>query len=425
MLPTIAELARNNPETSLETHGRGFRRAVTVPGAVLAAEPATAAAIRAYALRRTERPMPPHSGIGAGEIPDDVRALLPRWTARSAWLRTARALAGTEAFARLCRDKRVGEGISPNTCATAFEVMAELADTATGELRASMRALGARLGRGEKTIQRARRVATSLGLLLEVYGARELGKAERDVLVGEHGRHPQRGITNVWQLAFIPPRVRERFSTATPGQFIRIKCFGRLPPKGVSLPISHLWNLVTTVAADATKTEAAPPPRRQGGRRPGSALAIELLNSPHQRFITGTSPGRLAGLLAPYQRGGWRGDDLALVLLDEARSRGWDTTRPARAPLAALKALLERIETIADPTTAWAPVPCEHCHHSPGRIRDLPLRTVSICTPCWIVLSRSPETRCSNPDCDRGYITTTPTVDVAQATITRCRECCA
>lgn len=367
--------------------------------------------------------MPAHSGIGAGEIPADVRALLPRWTARESWLRTTRAVAETEAFALLCKKKGVGDGIAVKTCLAALEVMAEAANTETGELRAAMKVLGARVGRSTRMIQRAKAVGAALGLLLEVYAARELSGSERRALVDEHGQHPQRGITNVWQLAMIPPKIRARFSTASAGRFIQVKRFVHLPPKGVSLPISNLWKIVTTAAAGAArKAEAASPPRRRRGRRPGAALAIELLQSPHQRLIAAVSPGRLAGLLAPYQTGGWRGDDLAQVLTSEAHSRRWDASTRAHAPLAALKTLLERIDPIADPATAWAPTPCERCHHCPGRIRDLPLGPASICTACWLTLLDDGPPVCDDPACDRGYRTLDPNAH-GQVTIVPCSSC--
>lgn len=423
MLPTVAEPVSGYPAPTVPS-GRAVRRAVKVPGALLPAEPVTAAAIQVHAAHRRERPMPAHSGIGAGEIPADVRALLPRWTARESWLRTVRAVANTDEFAALCKTKGVGDGIAAATCLAALEVMAEAADTQTGELRAAMDVLGDRVGRSPRMIQRARAVAAALGVLIEVYAARELSGAERRSLVDEHGHHPQRGITNIWQLALIPPKIRARFSPAAPGRFIQVKRFVHLPPKGVSLPLTNLWNLLTTVAADAAhKAEAASPPRRPRGRRLGATLAIELLRSPQQRLIAGVSPGRLAGLLAPYQAGGWRGEDLAQVLTREAHTRRWDTTTSAHAPLAALKKLLERIDPIADPTTAWAPTPCEHCHHSPGRIRDLPLGAASICTACWLALIDNGPAVCANPACDRGYITVGSTNSAGQVTITRCPAC--
>lgn len=422
MLPTLTDPTSPNPAPIVYST-RSVRRAVRVPGAVLPAEPATAAAIQAHAARRRERPMPPHSGIGAGEIPADVRALLPRWTARETWLRTVRAVATTETFALLCKAKTVGNGIATATCLAALEVMADAANTETGELRASMDVLGDRLGRNAKAIQRAKRVAVALGLLLEVYAARELSGSERRSLVDEHGRHPQRGITNIWQLAMIPPKIRARFSPGGAGRFIQVKRFVHLPPKGVGLSLTHLWKLVTTAAAGAArKAEAASPPRRPRGRRPGAALAIELLQSPHQRLIAGVSPGRLAGLLADYQAGGWRGDDLAQVLTSEAHSRRWDAGTRAHAPLAALKTLLERIDPIADPATAWAPTPCERCHHSPGRIRDLPLGPASICTACWLALLDDGPPVCTDPACDRGYLTLDPNAH-GQVTIVPCRSC--
>lgn len=364
--------------------------------------------------------MPPFSGIGAGTIPRDVRAALPRWTSRTAFLRTVHALATTETLRVLCAD--VGSGISPATWVAAMTVLTELSD-ASGELRASEAQIADRLGRDERTVRRARAVAARLGLLVEVYRGRQLGYEERMVLVKEHGRHPQRGIPSVWQLGMCSPARRARLSTPRAGRWCRYQGFDHLPPKGVARPITHLWDYLTTAAADAAREEeAASPPR---SRRRGSVLAIELLESEHQRFICGVSPGRLAGLLAPYHAGGWRGDDLALVVVDEARRLGWDPSTPARAPLAALKVILEGIDPVADPVDAWAGALCSVCWRQPGRRRHLPLGTQSVCPTCWEALrhSISDEGPCTHPGCDHGWIEVEPAAGGWHGRVARCPAC--
>ena len=401
---------------------RARRRPASVPGAVLPAEPVTAAAIAEHAQRRRARPLPPRSGISAGDLPPDLRTVMPRWTSRKAYNALVTALAGTEGLRVLCRD--VGTGIAPSTWAAAMLVIAEHADTATGELRASQERIADRLGRSPRTVRRALAVARALGLAVEVYRGRDLGLHERRALVEEHGTHPQRGIPSVWQLGFCPPARRARFSTPRPGRFCSYNGFDHLPPKGASSHSTHLWKLLTTTAADAAReTEAASPPPKPRRRRPGSALAIELLASPHQRFILGVSPGRLAGLLAPFQHGGWRGDDLALVLVDEARRRKWDITTPAWAPLAALRILLEHVDPVADPSNAWADL-CELCYRSPGRRRTLPLGPVSVCPPCWENARHHHEPEpCQHPGCDHGWITLAEAQDGRHGLVRRCPSC--
>ena len=148
MLPTIGRRSRTRPprhsDPSSTTTARADRRRRVVPGAVLPVERATADAIERRARRRRDRPMPPFSGIGAGTIPRDVRAALPRWTSRTAFLRTVHALATTETLRVLCAD--VGSGISPATWVAAMTVLTELSD-ASGELRASEAQIADRLGR--------------------------------------------------------------------------------------------------------------------------------------------------------------------------------------------------------------------------------------------------------------------------------------
>lgn len=418
MLPIIDTPSRPVPPRRGVPRVRSDRRPRALPGVALPVEPATAAAIETRAKRRAASPLPPFSGIDAGAIPGHIRRALPRWTSRRAFLRTVHALAGTETLRTLCAE--VGSGIAPTTWVATMTVLVRLADEA-GELRASEAQIADVLGREVRTVRRARAVAAHLGLATEVYRGRNLSYEERMTLVREHGRHPQRGIPSVWQLGMCAPARRARLSTPTAGRWTRLRGFDHLPPKGAARSITHLWDLLTTAAADAAReAEAAPPPQR---RRRGSALGIELLD--HQRFIVGVSPGRLAGLLAPWEAGGWRGSDLAVLVIDEARRLGWDPSRPARAPLAALKVILEGIDPVADPTTAWAGELCTVCYLRPGRVRHLPLGDHSVCPTCWEHI-RHPhdETEtCTHPGCDHGWIEVEPAQDGWHRLLAKCPAC--
>ena len=83
-------------------------------------------------------------------------------------------------------------------------------------------------------------------------------------------------------------------------------------------------------------------------RRPGLALAHELLAHPGLRLFTGVPAVTLAGQLAPYHRGGWHGFELADVLIETATAMHINHTRPAMRPHGALKTLLSQVEPIVD-----------------------------------------------------------------------------
>lgn len=77
-------------------------------------------------------------------------------------------------------------------------------------------------------------------------------------------------------------------------------------------------------------------------------LAHEFLAHPGLRLFTGVSAGTLAGQLAPYKAGGWHGLGLADKVLEEAQWMGIDPRHTARRPHAALKAILSKIDPVAE-----------------------------------------------------------------------------
>ena len=356
---------------------------------------------------RTYRRPPAHSGVPIDPIPAPIRAALPRWTSRPSFRTQIRVLAAQDAVRDLLR--RVE--LSPSTFVAALDVAADLADTASGEVRADYWAIGRAIGRRPRTVAKAFHVAARFGIATMFYAARELSKDERLALVERHGRHPQRGVPNGWQLGLIPPRVRARFSTLTDdkknaGTFITWR-IGNLPPKGGLNPLTHLWTVVTRASAHAlAEQDAAPPRPRRRRRRPGCALAEGIQRSQVFRMCQDVEIGRLASQLAPYEAGGWSIRDLEQVLADIARIRHHDPQRPARKPLALLKRLLQ--DVVPDDEQFLGTQVCEICYQAHGRARqDLPATPGLVaCGPCYQD-AVNPVEPCGHPECDHGWRTST------------------
>jgi len=343
-------------------------------------------------------------GVSAPPTPADVLAAVPTWTSRKSMIRVIRALSAQPYVIELCRRA----GVSPETWRSIVTNDAIDADTATGRgLRTSQTVAAARVNRGEKQVQRARSIAIKLGIMVEVYRARELSKAERLALTAEHPGHKQRGLANVYHLTVCGPRQRARIGVPQPGQFAQVGPHSyanvHLPPEGGLSLLTHLLDLLPLTAAAAAE-EAEPPPAAQHQRRrlPGMALAFEVLAHPGLAILLdGVRPGTIAAQLAPYRAGGWHGHALAVALLTEADRLGIITWEPARSPWALLKVLLSRIDPVADVHLGVGVAVDEHA--PPGR----PPR---------------PEP-CGGPDCDgygwinlvdeRGYAAARPCPDCA------------
>lgn len=256
------------------------------------------------------------------------------------------ALAGQPHVVELCRRAQIAVGTWK--AITVNDVLD--ADTDTGRnMRTSQVVAASRVQRSTRVIRRARHISVLLGIAVEVYRGRELGRDERMHLVTASPGHQQRGLPNVYAMTVCPPRQRARLSTPHPGAFAQVNHFGHLPPYGGLSPTPHLLELLPIAPADAVEDAEPPPaaqPRRR--RRTGQALAHELLAHPGMILLHGTRPGTIAAMLAAQQGGGWHGLTLADHLLDAARRRGIPTWEAARNPWGLLKTLLADVDPIAD-----------------------------------------------------------------------------
>ena len=306
-------------------------------------------------------------------------------------LRIVRALATQPYVSDLCRETEIA--VDTWLAITVNDVIA--ADTATGRgMRTSQVVASDPVSRTPRTVRRARSVSVRLGILVELYRGRELSRDERLALLAESPGHGQRGIPNVYAVTVCPARQRARISTPRPGRYAQVYRFVHLPPVGGLSLSTHLLDIIRYAAAGASAGPEPPPaaqPRRP--RRPGMALAHELMRHPGLVRLLGVRPGTIAGQLAAYQRGGWHGTDLANAVLEVAAGRGIPTWRQAREPYALLKALLSRIDTVADvhlgtgtpapaAETTPAGMPCRHpgCDH--GWIDDVDTRGYTVTRPC-------------------------------------------
>ncbi len=333
-------------------------------------------------LRRATSAPERRGGLSAPPTPDVVLAAVPTWTSRANMLKVIRGLSAQPYVLALCR----AAGVSAETWRSIITNDALDADTATGRgLRTSQTVAAARVGRGEKQVQRARAIAVKLGLMVEVYRARELSKDERLALVAEHPGHKQRGLANVYHVTVCGPRQRDRIAVPAPGNFAQVAPHSYanvyLPPVGGLTGPTHLLDILPMTAADASEEEppAAAQPRRR--RRAGMALAFEVLAHPSLTILLdGVRPGTIAAQLAPFLAGGWHGHALAIALRTEADRLHVVTWEPARNPWALVKVLLTRIDPVAD------------VYHGVGDEQ----------TPAVVTV---PSVPCGGPDCDgHGWI---------------------
>jgi len=297
-------------------------------------------------LRRATAAHERRGGLGPGPMPSQLAAQMPCWLSRAHMLRVIDALTAQLHVHELCR--AAGISVATWKAATINDVLD--ADDRTGRAMSTSQVVaGSRLNRDEKQIQRARRINVQLGILVEYYRGRELSGVERHQLLADCPGHKQRGIPNAYAMGVFPPRQRQRISTPRPGHFSQVQANVHLPRRGYVSLFAHLPGQLPITAADASEAKdapSAPPPRRK--RRPGLALAHELLAHPGLRLFTGVPAVTLAGQLAPYHRGGWHGFELADVLIETATGMHINHTRPAMRPHAALKTLLSQVEPIVD-----------------------------------------------------------------------------
>lgn len=330
-------------------------------------------------LRRATSAPDRRGGLSAPPTPDELLAAIPTWTSRANMLKVIRGLSVQPYVIALCR----AAGVSAETWRSIITNDALDADTATGRgLRTSQTVAAARVGRGEKQVQRARAIAVKLGLMVEVYRARELSKDERLALVAERPAHKQRGLANRYHVTVCGPRQRARISVPRAGKFAQVAPHSyanvHLPPVGGLRCPTHLLDILPSPAAGASEEEPPPAAQPQRRRRAGMALAFEVLAHPSlTTLFDGVRPATIAAQLAPHHSGGWHGHALAIALRAEADRLHVATWEPAHNPWALLKVLLTRIDPVAD------------VHHGVGTSTEQASARAA-----------APSTPCGGPDCD-------------------------
>ncbi len=409
MLPTIARgrvasTARRAVSPSAPTSGSWAQDAYERLPRARAHTPGTL-----RALRRATSASQRRGGVPTPPTPTELQAAIPTWTSRRSFLRVIRALTRQPYVVQLCR----AAGIATDTWAAIIANDAIGADTATGRgARATQVVAGAIVQRCPKQVQRARKIAIQLGVMVEVYRGRELTKAERLALVAVHPRHQQRGLPSVYHLTVCGPRQRARIGTPRAGEFAPLYpppiANVHLPPVGGLSLLTHLQKLLPLAAA-AAPDEPEPPPaaphRRK--RRPGMALAVDVLAHPTLARVLDVRPGTLAAQLAPYAAGGWGGRSLAVEVLREIEQLGVPTWEAARSPWGLLKTVLARIDPVADVHLGTGPA-----------YADAAPATGAAATPRAALLQQP----CGGPDCDgHGWINSTD--DAGYLTARPCPDC--
>ena len=306
--------------------------------------PAARASTVAAIADRARRPAaPPVSGIGAGSLPRRARRRLPVWASRRAYIDLVQALAATSEVREACRRRQ----IAVTTWCAVMTSAAMHADGRTGELRAEKAIVAADCTREAKTVQRALAIAAEFGIAMELYRGRELGRDERMALAAEFGRHPQRGIPSVWQLAYIPPTISRRFTRLTrqhagrwviylgthqPGNTDSAACGVRPPsPLGAAF---HLTNLQLRnlqghrpAASGRRKDAASPRPsprKRVDPRRRAATAHLAAQVATGLPWLAGEPLSRLTPALMRFATANtpWTGADVLAALADQALRRG-------------------------------------------------------------------------------------------------------
>lgn len=464
MLPNVTHHAQTRQgltHPSLARVAPGAHQRVPVGARV--DRPVLPAARRATADRlavRANRRRRPQAAAGvwihAGQPPRRVRRALPAWSCRATYAALITRIATTPECRDLCKQHQ----IALQTWVAVMTAAALAADTATGMCWATQETIAATVNRRAKVVQRAFTIARALGMALEVYRGRELGREERLQLHRDSAGagHPQRGIPSGWQLAVIPPATAAKFSTPHPGRFTYWSRFDHLPLWGQFSTTSHLGHHHLCALTGTTEPASRARPQRKRARVDPAAwsMAAELLR--RLPWLAGERTGRLAPCLHRFATATtpWTALDVIDALGDQATRTGRDFTTLNTAtirtrPVVLLAGLLRTLDEITDypgpafapelPTTAGLPVLVEHptsstdtdhdqlltgqaCHQCGarrGRDRALPLTTV-VCDACWHTFTHHTQHTlaaqpCGDIGCDTGW-RTTPTGDAYP-----CQEC--
>ncbi|WP_115924513.1 hypothetical protein [Calidifontibacter indicus] len=294
------------------------------------------------------------------------------WASRRAYIDLVQALAATSEVREACRRHE----IAVTTWCAVMTSAAMHADGRTGELRAEKAIVAADCTREAKTVQRALAIAAEFGIAMELYRGRELGRDERMALAAEFGRHPQRGIPSVWQLAYIPPLISRRFTRLTrqhAGRWViylgpqlvdSADSLGLRPPSplGAAFRVTNLQLLNLHSQRPATsgrRTDAASPRRSPkkacDPRRNAAAATLAAQMALQLPWLDGEAVSRLTPCLMRFATANvaWTAADVIAALTDQGLRRGQrlldlDPHQIHTRPAVVLAGLLRDLDVDAD-----------------------------------------------------------------------------
>jgi hypothetical protein len=277
--------------------------------------------------------------VSAGIRPaPGATAGLPAWWSATDWVE-AEVRGAVDERRDLCRAQHV----DPDTVVAVARAMAHFADHRTGrDCRPTNDRLSAAGQISISTVQRARRVLKTLGLVVEVVAGRSMmTRAERLTAWRRGSSH--RRIAAEFTLCS-----RRRRPRRPQGRRAHVD---RDTPPGASKNKLSSHDRTTRLQATTDPRRGAPrpaatskgPPRR----RPHAAAATRRLADQVQRrlpWLAGVSLRRLTPPLHRFAQAGWSSRDIDRAVADALATRGWRLPRTLSQPAAYLAHLLRAVD---------------------------------------------------------------------------------
>lgn len=281
-------------------------------------------------------------------VSPQLQSKTPIWSGRAQWQRQVREMLNREEGRSLCRHHHA----DPERVFAVAVTMASFADLRTGRrVTASREVLAERAGVSVTVLKRTRRVLAELGLAREMVRGRFLHTLEQWAAEAHHGRK-QIKATSVWALlspkAVVLRSTRDRTAqttslargctrtSATASKPRRLRC----PQNRDHGPQSVALSFDTCTSVKKYKTTRASARRFDNSQeQPREPRSISLQKAAagliaHAPCLdTGEHIGSVCEALRDHyvdpER--WTGRDIALVLNEDTRRRGW--TWPTRDSL--------------------------------------------------------------------------------------------
>ncbi|MGJ3510155.1 hypothetical protein [Enemella sp. A6] len=315
-------------------------------------------------------------GLAAPRVPRYIARRIPYWPGQEQMLDLVKQLATHATVRSICRAHQVS--VTTFLAVVTNDILD--ADVITGRgMRTSLPVAAARIGRGERQVTRARRVAVAIGIYLEVFRGRELTYEERRMLTQHRPGHGQRGLPSEYWITPLSPKLRRRITEPEPGQILTlVENPGITHPhqqRFVTLPLRGKESLHTYVlsilrkAAGAAQNERPPAAHQQKRRRrPDLAFSERVMRHEGlQRLFANWTTYQAAAQLRDYLKAGWLPHALGDAIDEQITRRGIRRTGPAHHPWSLLQACLQEIPIDPDEWVPAGPMfelaqPCGRCY---------------------------------------------------------------